>query len=93
MLTRVSLVALAMSLTAAAPSFATSSKVSLQEAEQICFERAERFASTPRGFGAEFPQPNQVKDRYRACVWAKSGAYPDQKLVVRGHELSLVRGG
>jgi len=93
MLTRVSLMAFAMSLSVTAPSFATSSKVSLQAAEQICFDRAERFASTPQFFTDEFPEPSQVKDTFRACVFAKSGAYPDQKLVVRGQFLKLVPAG
>ncbi len=90
MLTRISLVALALSVSVAAPTFATSSKVSLSAAEQICFDRAERFAQTPRYFAVdEFPTPNQIKDKYRACVYAKSGEYPAQKLIVRGQRLKL----
>ena len=59
-------------------------KVSLAQAEAICLERAKRFASSTRSRDHSYPQPNQVKDRYRACVFANSGRYPSVKLIIRG---------
>ena len=68
---------------------AAKSKVSVQAAERICLKRVKRFAQTPYGRGADAPAPYQVRDRFRACVWAKSGGYPQRRLKVRGWNVSL----
>ncbi len=64
--------------------------VSLQAAEQICLERAQRFAQSSLGDDTEHPQPNQIKDRFRACVYAKSKQYPARSLKVRGSFVTLL---
>jgi hypothetical protein len=64
-------------------------KISLQAAESVCLQRAERFVRTPYGRDASGPTPNQVKDRYRACVYAKSGRYPSSGLNIRGVRITV----
>jgi len=56
------------------------SKVSLEEAERICAERALRYSDTIRGIDADPPSHMRVQEYYRSCVHAKSGSYPRQKL-------------
>lgn len=82
------LVAVSMAMMASGPSGART-LVSLQVAEQICLERVQRFAQ--RSFGIDFDHPdrNQIKDRFRACVYAKSKQYPQRKLKVRGAVVTL----
>lgn len=65
----------------------TSAKISLSAAENICAGRAVEFSESIRGPFAEHPDFMMVQDHYRSCVHAKSGAYPQQKLVQRGRLL------
>lgn len=66
------------------------SKVSLSQAESTCLKRAERAANIPSRPNGDFLHPNQLKDRFRACVWAKSGQYPSVKLNIRGQRITPV---
>jgi hypothetical protein len=63
--------------------------VSVQSAEAICLDRVARYAQTAFVGDGGGPQPNQIKDRFRACVFAKSGQYPQNKVKVRGQVVTL----
>lgn len=65
----------------------TSPRIPLAQAENICVERALTLADSIRGPYGEHPENNTVKDFYRSCVHAKSGAYPSQKLVLNQNKL------
>ena len=61
--------------TLSAPAFATP-KRSFAEAVDVCTDRAVKFGNSTFGKAADFPQPDMVQQRYRACVFANSGKYP-----------------
>ena len=52
-------------------------KLGLAEAVDLCTERAIVFGMGRYGREAEEPPNSVVQDRYRACVYANSGAYPE----------------
>jgi len=56
------------------------SKVTLGAAQEVCSVRALRYSESIIGRDANLPSSMQVRDRYRSCVHAKSGFYPNQKL-------------
>lgn len=64
-------------------------KISVQAAESVCLQRIQRLVRAPYGRDSSGPSPNQIKDRYRSCVWAKSGQYPRNRLNVRGFRISI----
>lgn len=55
----------------------TAAKLSLADATALCTDRAIAFGK--RDWTPFNPEPPNavVQDRYRACVFANSGAYPD----------------
>ena len=75
---RLTVVACAACLLAAcAPQTA---RLTLDDATALCTQRAVAFGKRP--WNAIHPEPpnNVVQDRFRACVFAKSGMYPVQKV-------------
>ena len=87
MLLRISLT-LALLLVAAG---ADARNLTVQQAEEVCLDRAERFATTPTwGVDSSTPPPTAVVDRFVLCVYAKSGQSAQRKLRVRGFDLTLV---
>lgn len=57
-----------------------SASLSLEDATTLCTQRAIAFGQRP--WNAVHPEPpnNVVQDRFRACVFANSGAYPAAKV-------------
>ena len=63
-------------ITSAACTPQQAGKLGFAEAVGLCTERAVVFGMGRYGREAEEPPDNVVQDRYRACVYANSGAYP-----------------
>lgn len=51
-------------------------KLSLHDATAVCTDRAIAFGQRPWTVYEDEPPDSVVQDRYRACVFAKSGSYP-----------------
>ncbi|WGI22445.1 hypothetical protein [Amylibacter sp. IMCC11727] len=92
MIRTISFATLAFALMATGPSFA-GSKVSLQSAEAICLDRVAKFAQAASVGDGGGPQPSRIKDQFRACVFAKSGQYPQNELKIRGQVVTLGANG
>lgn len=58
--------------------------ISIEAAEQVCLERAQRYAKSVTGRDYSTPEPNQIRDKYRSCVYSKSRQYPRNRLNIRG---------
>ena len=68
-----------------------SPRMTLSAAVDVCTERARDFALIPRGPLGEEPEPWQVEQRYRACVYANSGSYPSEPPRYRDSVLTLLQ--
>ncbi|MEM6618222.1 MAG: hypothetical protein AAF631_02850 [Pseudomonadota bacterium] len=79
---RFAVIPLAMTL-AFAPGSEAAPRMTLEAAENLCLERAIRFAEQPYGRFGEEPPPNRVRDQYRACVFANANRYPTREPAYR----------
>ncbi len=66
-------------------------KMSFDQAVQVCTDRAVQFGRQPYGRYAGEPPENRVQTEYRACVYANSGQYPTAKVQYRDSILTLLK--
>ncbi|MCP5086795.1 MAG: hypothetical protein GY952_08345 [Rhodobacteraceae bacterium] len=63
-------------------------KIPLSAAMAQCQKTSDSYTETIRGQSATNPEQEIVDRRYRACVFAKSGAYPPSKKKKKGVSIS-----
>ncbi|MEM7440820.1 MAG: hypothetical protein AAF393_14565 [Pseudomonadota bacterium] len=90
MIRTVSLLALSIAIFNLPAAAEARSKVGINQAENICIKRVQRQLEQSTAGDRGGLTPSQVNDRYRSCVWAKSGQYPRNRLKVRGFRVSKV---
>ena len=73
------------------PSVAAQPRMTLQQAVDLCTERARKFALVPYGRHAEEPPRARVEQDYRACVYANSRRYPVRPPEYRDSIMDLFR--
>ena len=75
----------------ARPVDAAQPRMTLQQAVDLCTERARKFAIVPYGKHGEEPPRARVEQDYRACVYANSHRYPVRPPDYRDSILDLFR--
>lgn len=74
---------IAATVCAGAASAGRSPQKTLDQAVDICTERAIRFGRKPFGLRGDEPPPYRVQTDYRACVWAYAHQYPQSPVEYR----------
>ncbi|WP_069300121.1 hypothetical protein [Neptunicoccus sediminis] len=70
---------------------ARQAQMSLEQAVEVCTERAVKFGRKPYGLYGDEPPPYRVQTEYRACVWAYSKQYPDAPVDYRDPAPTVLR--
>ena len=63
-------------------------KIPMAAAMAQCEDRSLRYARMIDDGGAHTPSTQKIEDRFRSCVYAKSGKYPPRKRAPNGIRLS-----
>lgn len=82
---------IAATFCAGAATAGRSPQMTLDQAVDVCTERAVKFGRKPFGIFADEPPPYRVQTDYRACVWAYSHQYPDAPVKYRDPLPTLLR--